>query len=88
MIKGNTTTGFEFEIAENVLADDYEAFEIACEVQEGNAFVFPKLGKLLLGNEQYNALKDHCRDENGKVPTAKLMEEISEILTANNKLKN
>lgn len=80
MKEGTTSTGFAYKIEDERL-DDYETFELLCELDEGKTAVMPKVLKALLGDEQMNALKDHLRTRNGRVATTALMAEVTEILT-------
>ena len=50
MIKGKTSSGFEYEIAEGSL-NNYELLESISELDE-NTLVLPKVVNLLLGKEQ------------------------------------
>jgi len=86
MIQGKTDTGFEYAIDEEVL-NDYELVEVIGEIDE-NPFAIAKVVKMLLGKEQQDALKDHCRNENGHVPMQRIEEEIVDILTSNHEIKN
>lgn len=87
MIKGTTTTGFEFELEDEVL-DDYELLEVLVEVDKGNYGLVTKMVDILLGESQKEALKNHIRKNTGRVSAKKMMEEISEIFQASNSLKN
>ncbi|QBX15871.1 hypothetical protein [Streptococcus equinus] len=84
MIKGTTSSGFEFEIDEKQLKN-YEFVELISEVDE-NELLMPKLLKMLLG-DQVKALKDHIRDEDGIVPIEKMVQEIKDIF-GNTQVKN
>lgn len=85
MIKGKTKTGFKFEIQEEI-ANDYEFIENLSQIDE-HPEIYPKILKSTLGEVQYEALKNHVRDETGKVPLDKITEEFGDILS-NSKLKN
>ena len=87
MISGKTTTGFEFEIEDDVM-DDYELLEILTKVDSGDLTLVPKMVDLLLGNEQKARLKEHVRATVGRVSTKAMMDEIALILSAKNELKN
>lgn len=78
MIAGKTTTGFKFKITDDRL-DNYELMEVLGEV-EANPLVFTKLIKLLLGEEQAKAFKEHHRNPDGIIPTSIMSEAIGEIL--------
>lgn len=86
MIKGKTTSGFEYEISKARL-ENYELIEALSEVDE-NPLVLPKTVNLLLGKEQANELKDHLRDDEGLVSTEKLTNEIMEIFQNQSETKN
>lgn len=87
MHKGKTISGFEYEISPD-LFNDYELVEQLSELEE-NAFLLTKVIVKVLGKEQAQKLKEHLRDENGIVPTDKMMAEIEEIFTiGGEELKN
>lgn len=82
-----TTSGFEATIDEGIL-DDYELLEMLCEVDNGNTGKLIEASVKVFGKEQYAALKEHNRDENGKISTKKMIEEITEILSGMQNGKN
>ncbi len=86
MIKGKTLTGFEFQIEDTVL-NNYELLELFAEVDE-NPLLVPKLVKIILGEEQKNALIDHVRNENGIAEVEKVSAELEYILTSSAETKN
>lgn len=86
MIEGKTKSGFEYKIPKENL-DNYELIEVIAEAQE-NPLLFPKMINLLLGKEQAERLKEHCRNENGIVSTEKISQEITEIFESQKELKN
>ncbi len=77
MIKGKTSSGFEFQISKDV-ANDYELLENLAELED-NPLILGKVVKQILGEEQTKKLKDHIRNKNGIVPTDKMTKEIIEI---------
>lgn len=87
MICGKTETGFEFELEEDVI-DDYELIEELCALDEGQYQHLPKALVRILGAEQTARLKEHVRNESGKVSADRLMNEIGSILTAEKATKN
>lgn len=87
MKTGKTSTGFEFKIEDDAL-DDYELLEVLSEVDKGDYGKITDMIKMLLGTEQKEKLKEHVRDENGKVSAAKLMDEVKDIFEASNEIKN
>lgn len=86
MIQGITKTGFNFKIEDEVL-NDYELLELFAEVDE-NPLLVPKLVKIILGEEQKNALIDHVRNENGIAEVEKVSAELEDILTSSAETKN
>ena len=77
MIKGKTSSGFNFEISKDVI-NDYELVENLGELED-NPLILGKIVAQILGKEQTVKLKDHIRNENGIVPTDKMTQEIIEI---------
>lgn len=85
MLKGTTSTGFEFEIPKKRLKN-YELVEAIAE--EGtNPLAVVKVVKLLLGDEA-ERLKDHVRDEDGMVDLELVAQELKEIFESNKETKN
>ena len=85
MLKGKTSIGFEYEIAEDVL-NNYELVEAIGEL-DTNPLAITKIVNLLLGNEQKNALKEAVRDENGIVSVTELTNQITEIFQNHGEVK-
>ena len=85
MLKGKTSTGFQFQIAEGAL-DNYELVEALADI-ESDPLSVTKVVTLLLGKEQKGKLKDHVRNDEGVVTTTALMKEIEEIFKTQNKVK-
>lgn len=83
MIADKTNSGFEFEVSEAAL-DDWELLEILSEIDDGKTQKLGAAVKLLLGEEQAEKLKEHCRTD-GRVSASAMFKEISDIFTA---LKN
>jgi hypothetical protein len=78
MIAGKTKTGFEFSIEDGAL-DDWELLEVLADIDDGKTQKIGSAIKLLLGADQANALKEHCRNDEGRVPTSAMMAEMGEI---------
>lgn len=87
MVTGTTNSGFEFCIEDDTF-DDYELLEMLREIDKGNIWLVSDVTTQILGKEQKEALKDHVRKENGKVPASKISEEIGDILSKSRKGKN
>ena len=86
MIKGKTTSGFEFELDEDVL-DDYELLETVLKAEKGDGNMI-KAVDMLLGEAQKEALKNHVRNEKGRVSATRIMEELAEIFQSCSAGKN
>ncbi|MGY4105133.1 hypothetical protein ACWOA0_05865 [Ignavigranum ruoffiae] len=85
MIKGQTKSGFKYEIEEKRL-ENYELMEVISKV-DSQPLLLPKVIDLLLG-EDADKLKDHVRDEDGIVSAEKLFGEIEEIFASQTQVKN
>lgn len=77
MIKGKTSSGFNFTISKDV-KNDYELIENLGQLED-NPLILGKIVTQILGKEQTVQLKNHIRNENGIVPTDKMTQEIIEI---------
>lgn len=80
MIKGTTTSGFNFEIKEDLL-DDFELVELYAKVDKSIIYI-GDLAEKLLGVEQKKALAEHLRREDGRVSTTDMIKELTEIEAA------
>ena len=79
MISGKTRTGFEYTIDEEAL-NDYEILELMAKVRNNDVLSIFELIERLLGEEQKNRLKEHCR-VNGRVPISAINDEIVDIFS-------
>lgn len=86
MLAGKTQSGFEYQIDENI-GDDYELLELMGKVKNGDQLSIFALIDRILGPEQHNALKEHCRVD-GRVSTLKMNDEIVEIFLNTKQVKN
>jgi len=84
---GTTDTGFDFAVEQSA-ADDYELLEDLQALDQGRAERVPAILNALLGKEQAKRLKEHCRDENGKVALTAMCKELDNIFSSINALKN
>ena len=87
MLKGKTESGFEFELEEDVL-DDYELLEALRKTDKEGAQEAIDVVNILLGEEQKERLKEHVRNEKGKVSAERLLGEVGEIFAFLNGGKN
>lgn len=86
MIKGATSSGFEYEIEEDRL-ENFELIDVLAEVDE-NPLLLSKVLELLLGSEQKKALYDHVRKENRTVPVQSVVKEIEDMFDGCKQIKN
>ena len=85
MVEGKTSTGFKFSIDEEML-NDWELLEDLAELDTDNGKVV-QVSKRLLA-EDYEKLKEHCRNEcTGRVSVTKMVEELSGIFDSVKVLK-
>lgn len=84
MVTGTTKSGFRFSIRDGV-AEDFRVVEALADADSGDASAVLRgtvqLVRLLLGDDGKAALYDHLISLHGSVPTARVSEEITEILT-------
>ncbi len=86
-MKGVTQSGFAFEIDDGI-TDDWEAIELLNDITEGKLGALFNFGRLLLGEEQLNALKAHVRGEGKRVSMQSMSAEMMEIFTSLTNAKN
>ena len=77
MIKGKTSTGFDFEFDPDVIRD-MEFIELAAKASE-NGTKYPALIEAALGKDQKKRLYDHVRNERGRVMLDDVRREFDEI---------
>lgn len=82
-----TSSGFEFEL-DPAIANDMELLEDLAGWDDGNLVCVPRAIERLLGKQQKDALYNHLRGENGRVPTDKVMAEVIEIFNSTKETKN
>lgn len=83
MITGTTSSGFEFSVSEK-LGNNYEfvkAFKAASSKKpEEKLYGTVDLVQIVLGEEGEAAICEHLREEDGSVPTDRMLDEIGEII--------
>ena len=79
-MQGKTKSGFEFEVDAKHLYN-YELLEDLADMADGQEGKIVSVIKRLLGEEQKERLKNHLRDEEGRVPASAMTTEIMEIFT-------
>lgn len=87
MIRGKTTSGFEYELEDDAF-DDYELLETLRKIDKGESGCIVDMVNMLLGVKQKQNLKEHIRKENGKVSASKMLEEVMEIFKKEEEGKN
>ena len=78
--------GIKLTLDENAL-DDIEVLDMLDEVNEGNPFKIKKLIVALVGEESWNEIKEHLRDDTGRVSataTAQFLVSVIEAVGAKN----
>jgi len=80
MIKGKTSSGFEFTIDEEI-KDDLELLEKTVKLEQGDMSALADVIESMLGVDGKKALYDHCRSEKGRVSAQKVFTELEEINT-------
>ena len=88
-MKGKTKTGFEIEIKDSAL-DNWELLELWGEADKGKTASLISAVKILLGEDGYNAFKEHVRSlsDDGVVHAIKMSEELSSFMSSINNGKN
>lgn len=80
-MQGKTKSGFEFEVDKKRL-DDYELLEDLADMADGKEGKIVSVISRLLGVEQKEKLKDHLRDQEGRVAASDMTMEIMDIFQA------
>lgn len=80
MARITTSSGFTADIDES-FRDDWEFIEALGGLTEGKPGAIVKLADVVLGDCK-DALKEHCRGENGRVSADKMQDELFEIIKA------
>lgn len=81
MITGTTSSGFKFSLAETAV-DNMELLDALADASDNDPLAISRVLTLLLGKEQKQKMYDALREEDGRVPIAKVNEEIVEIFRA------
>lgn len=85
MVKGKTSTGFEYEINERITTDWRFIKAIAGSSSKDDAkklAAYADLATLLLGEDGEERLSRHCMEEDGIIPSDRISSEIAEILNS------
>jgi len=87
VIKGKTTSGFEFEINRDKL-DDMEFIDLLADLKDGDYLKFSRIADFMLGKDQKARLYEHIRKVHGQARISLFAEEMKEILLFNGEVKN
>lgn len=87
MFKGTTKSGFQFEIPEEVF-DDYELLETLVDADNGDNMAIFRAIDIILDGAQKDKMKEHVRNEKGRVPASAMVKELIDIMEASNAGKN
>lgn len=79
MLKGKTSTGFEYELEDDAL-NDWEVLEDLTDIDDGHYGGAVRVLRRLLGDNQMKALKEHCRGENSRITQSAMVNELADIL--------
>lgn len=79
--------GFEIQIDDNSL-NSWDLLEVLSDIDEGETGLIVKAARLLLGKNGVNELKEHLRNDKGKVPANVMVQAIAELMESANELKN
>lgn len=86
-MKAKLNDGFEVEILDDVI-DDWEFLEVLAGIDEGETGLIVKAAKMLLGSEGVKMLKEHLRDESGRVHSTTMIDALREVMESANESKN
>lgn len=87
MIKGTTKSGFQFEIQEEIF-DDYELLETLVDADNGDNMAIFQAIDMILDGTQKDLMKEHVRNEKGRVPASAMVQELMDIMEATKAGKN
>lgn len=85
MVSGKTSSGFEFSVSEN-LKNDFRFVRLFAKLKKGKPeeqMLAPvELIELVFGTDGAEALYAHVAEEDGTIPTDRLMQELSEAVAS------
>lgn len=79
MAEIKTSSGFKAKILDDAM-DNWELLEAFRAIDQGKTGAIVDVAPLLLGEKQFEALKEHLRDKNGKIRATDMVTEIAEIM--------
>lgn len=81
-----TSSGFRFKLDSDIL-DDWEILEKLKKIDDGDILTVMDVAPEILGEKQFQNLKNFLRKKEGKVRITSMITEIGEIFNSN-QLKN
>ena len=79
--------GFEVQLKEDAL-NDWEFLEVLADIDEGEGGLIVKAARMLLGRDGVKMLKEHIKDENGKVAADVMANALLELMNSVGEGKN
>ena len=79
--------GFEIQLREDAL-NDWEFLEVLADIDEGEGGLIVKAARMLLGRDGVKMLKEHLKDENGRVPADVMANALLELMESVGETKN
>lgn len=79
--------GLQLEVDLDVM-DDWDVFELLREIDKGETGAIVDLIPMCLGDDQFKALKEHLKNDSGKVKASDMVSAFYELLEKVNALKN
>lgn len=86
-MKAQLKDGFQVEIDDDSL-NSWDLLEVLSDIDEGETGLIVKAARILLGVEGVKLLKEHLRNEKGKVQADAMVKAIAELMESANQLKN
>ena len=80
-IKTVEIDGFTLDIDTSVF-EDYEFLESLADVADGQPSSIVRPFRMLFAGDTYQAVKDHLRDEDGRVPVKSMSAFLSKVVKA------
>lgn len=87
MLKGETSSGFAFEISDS-RCNNMELLDALSAMDQGDESQLSTVLTLLFTKEQKKALYEHLRTPEGNVPIDKVGQELKEMFSASAQGKN
>lgn len=76
-----TVRGITLKIKKDVV-DDIEVVELLGDIQEGDIFAFPKLARLMFGEDGYQKVKEGLARKDGRTRVTDVFDFFTEVFVA------